>query len=91
MLAAEEVATHLPEEEVMNPAPLHMHLICGMGIKWKMDTGKGERSPTPPQERKKPKQTGRDTAEGGREAIKHINIANSGQPSTILDEQTAPE
>ena len=65
MLAAEETATHLPEEEVMKRAPLHMHLICGTGIKWKTDTGKGEWSSTTSQEQKKPKQNEQDTAKGG--------------------------
>ena len=74
----------------MKWSPLHMHLVRGTGIKQKMDTGKGEWSPTLPQEQEKPKKSEQDTAEGGGEAIKHGNIANPGQPYTTSDEQTTP-
>ena len=57
VLAAEQVAAHLPVEDSLKLAPLHMHLIRGTGIKRKPDTGKDEQLPTPSQEQKKTKKT----------------------------------
>ena len=50
VLAAEQVAAHMSEEDVLKLAPLHVNLICSTRMKWKQqDRGKGEWSPTPAQ------------------------------------------
>ena len=55
VLAAEQAATHIPEEEILKLAPLHVNLICVTGIKRKENKGTGELSPTPAQMKKKPR------------------------------------
>ena len=55
VLAAEQVAAHMSEEDVLKLAPLHVYLIRSTGIKRKQDKGKGERVPTPTQTQKKAK------------------------------------
>ena len=41
VLAAEQVAAHIPEEDILKLAPLHVNLIRVTGIKWKEKKGKG--------------------------------------------------
>ena len=52
-LAAEQVAKHISDKEILQLVPLHARLIQGTGIKRKNDKGEGEWSPTHIEQKKK--------------------------------------
>ena len=86
VLAAEQVATHMPEDKVTKPAQDHVDLINIAGIKQKKNKGKRAMPPTLTQTQKKARTNQQDTVEGSG-AIRCRNIT-PGRPSTTTSDES---
>ena len=87
VLAAEQVAAHISEEDILKLAPLHVNLIRGMRIKRKKDKGKGKWSPTAAQPKKKKTRKNEQDLLENSGGIRLGNITNTGKPATTLDKR----